>query len=66
MENGGCCVYITVFVVLFLLKLIGVITWSWWWIITAPLWLPIAVPIITIFLVILAAPLILVLATISD
>lgn len=27
------------FVVFLVLKLVGVITWSWWWI-TAPLWIP--------------------------
>jgi hypothetical protein len=32
---------LTVVVVLFVLKLVGAIAWSWWWIITAPLWVPI-------------------------
>lgn len=32
------------FLVFLVLKLTGVIDWSWWWI-TAPLWLPIAIVI---------------------
>lgn len=35
------------FMVFLILKLVGVISWSWWWI-TAPLWMP------TAFMVILA------------
>jgi|APSaa5957512622_1039677.scaffolds.fasta_scaffold00059_2 hypothetical protein len=34
MKNPG----FILFIVLLVLKLVGVITWSWWWI-TAPLWL---------------------------
>lgn len=30
-----------VFIVFLVLKLIGTITWSWWWV-TAPLWIPAA------------------------
>ena len=33
------------FVVFLVLKLVGVIDWSWWWI-TAPLWIPFAVVLI--------------------
>ena len=29
------------FIVFLVLKLCGIITWSWWWV-TAPLWIPIA------------------------
>lgn len=35
---GICTVLFLIFLVL---KLIGVITWSWWWV-TSPLWIPIA------------------------
>ena len=31
-----------IFIILIILKLTNVITWSWWWI-TSPLWLPIAI-----------------------
>ena len=33
------------FVVFLVLKLVGVIDWSWWWV-TAPLWIPAAVVLI--------------------
>lgn len=36
---GLCTVLTTVFVVL---KLAGLITWSWWWVLS-PIWLPLAV-----------------------
>lgn len=39
----------TVFIVFLILKLIGVITWSWWWVL-APLWAGIA--LIGLFLLI--------------
>lgn len=32
----------TVFIVFLILKLVGVITWSWWWVFS-PLWLPLVV-----------------------
>lgn len=32
----------TLFVVFLILRLTGVIDWSWWWV-TAPLWIPLAV-----------------------
>lgn len=35
------------FIVFLVLKLIGVINWSWWWVI-APLWIPLALVILTI------------------
>lgn len=35
----------TLFIVFLILKLTGVITWSWWWI-TAPLWIPIIIVMI--------------------
>ncbi len=36
-EIGICTVLFLIFLVL---KLCGLITWSWWWV-TAPLWLPV-------------------------
>lgn len=35
--GGGIGLSGTVFVVFLILKLVGVIDWSWWWV-TAPLW----------------------------
>lgn len=45
---GVCDVLGIVFIVL---KLVGVITWSWWWVL-APFWIPLA--IVVVCLVILA------------
>ena len=36
-----------VFIVFLVLKLTGVITWSWWWV-TAPLWIPFAIVFIVV------------------
>ena len=38
------------FIVFLILKLIGNIDWSWWWV-TSPLWIPIAVALAFIVLV---------------
>lgn len=42
------------FITFLVLKLCGVINWSWWWV-TAPLWIPIALILIgvLIFLIVL-------------
>ncbi len=37
--SGGISLAGVLFVVFLVLKLCGVIGWSWWWI-TAPLWIP--------------------------
>ena len=33
---------LVLFLIFMVLKLCGVITWSWWWV-TSPLWMPLAV-----------------------
>jgi hypothetical protein len=38
--TGNFC--IGLFVIFLILKLVGVIDWSWWWV-TAPLWMPWAI-----------------------
>lgn len=38
--SGGIGISGVLFVVFLVLKLIGVIDWSWWWV-TAPLWIPV-------------------------
>lgn len=38
------------FVVFLVLKLTGVIHWSWWWV-TAPLWGPVAIALIAVLFV---------------
>lgn len=40
--GGGIGLCGTVFIVFLVLKLVGTITWSWWWV-TAPLWIPLAI-----------------------
>lgn len=37
--SGGIGFFSLLFLVFLVLKLVGVITWSWWWV-TAPLWGP--------------------------
>ena len=45
MDNGGSIgLGGILFVVFLILKLVGTIDWSWWWV-TAPLWIPIAIAI---------------------
>jgi hypothetical protein len=39
------------FVVFLVLKLCGVIGWSWWWV-TSPLWLPLALVVALVVIVI--------------
>lgn len=41
-SSGGIGLLGCVFIVFLVLKLMGYITWSWWWV-TAPLWIPIGV-----------------------
>ena len=43
------------FIVFLILKLCGVITWSWWWV-TAPIWIPIGLSLIVALLVIFIFP----------
>lgn len=42
------------FLVLLILKLTGIINWSWWWV-TSPLWLPMVFVIFILGLVVLIA-----------
>ena len=44
--SGSMGISTVLFIVFLVLKLTGVISWSWWWV-TAPLWIP------TIFVVII-------------
>lgn len=50
----GTITTVAVFVIFTVLKLTGVIAWSWWWI-TAPIWIPffIAVILVIAFFVLL-------------
>jgi hypothetical protein len=46
--SGGIGLGGVLFVIFLILKLTGVISWSWWWVF-APIWIPIA--IILLFLI---------------
>ena len=43
--SGSIGILTILFVVFLVLKLVGVISWSWWWV-TAPLWMPLALAVI--------------------
>ena len=40
--GGGCSLGTVLFLIFLVLKLCGVITWSWWWV-TCPLWIGLAI-----------------------
>lgn len=43
----GTIATVAVFVIFTVLKLTGVIAWSWWWI-TAPIWIPFLIAVILV------------------
>lgn len=51
-SSGGIGLGGTLFLIFLVLKLVGVITWSWWWV-TAPLWIPFVIVIGFIVLLVL-------------
>lgn len=48
--SGGIGICGVLFIVFLVLKLIGQITWSWWWV-TAPLWIPTAIVLLIIVII---------------
>lgn len=44
-SSGGIGLGGALFLIFLVLKLVGVITWSWWWV-TSPLWIPILIVIV--------------------
>lgn len=52
-SSGGIGIFGATFIVFLVLKLTGVIDWSWWWV-TAPLWGPIAVVAAVLAVVVVA------------
>lgn len=52
--GGGISLSGLTFIVFLVLKLCGVIDWSWWWV-TAPLWGPFALYIAGLFIYIIIA-----------
>lgn len=53
-ERSGLSLSTVVLVVFVILKLVGVIAWSWWWVL-APLWIPIALWLIVILICLIIA-----------
>ena len=51
-NNSGISLCGVLFVVFLVLKLTGVITWSWWWV-TAPLWIPCALSAVVLIIVLI-------------
>jgi hypothetical protein len=53
-SSGGIGISTVLFLIFLVLKLIGTISWSWWWVL-APLWLPVvfAIGIVLVLLLIL-------------
>jgi hypothetical protein len=52
--SGGISLSGLIFIVFLVLKLCGVIDWSWWWV-TAPLWGPFALLIAGLFIYLMIA-----------
>ena len=40
------------FIIFLILKLVNIITWSWWWI-TSPLWIPILIGVVALCVLII-------------
>jgi hypothetical protein len=57
MENTGSGIGLgtILFVVFLVLKLCGVIDWSWWWV-TAPIWIPVAFCLLIITITVICVP----------
>lgn len=47
MKNKYMILTVTLFVVFLVLKLTGVIAWSWWWV-AAPIWIPFLIAVILV------------------
>jgi hypothetical protein len=55
MEGKGIGLGTILFVVFLVLKLCGVIDWSWWWV-TAPIWIPVAFCLLIIIITVMCFP----------
>lgn len=55
MEGKGIGLGTILFVVFLVLKLCGVIDWSWWWV-TAPIWIPVAFCLLIIIVTVMCFP----------
>jgi hypothetical protein len=49
-QSGGCAPFLGWLTLPFVvLKLVGCIGWSWWWVLS-PIWIPIALTVLVVFL----------------
>ena len=53
-SSGGIGLAGATFIVFLVLKLVGVIDWSWWWI-TAPLWISAALGVLFFAIILIVA-----------
>jgi hypothetical protein len=53
-QSGGIGFFGLLAIVFITLKLMGYITWSWWWVL-APLWAPLAVVLVIFLIVVIFA-----------
>lgn len=54
MKESSLGIGTILFLIFMILKLCGVISWSWWWI-TAPIWIPVAIIFAGVIFVLTAA-----------
>lgn len=47
-NSGGVSVFTVLTIVFVVLKLVGTINWSWWWVL-APTWIPLAIAAVILF-----------------
>lgn len=52
--GGGITLSGLTFIVFLVLKLCNVIDWSWWWV-TAPLWIPFAIGVAILLIIVIIA-----------
>jgi hypothetical protein len=52
--GGGITLSGLTFIVFLVLKLCNVIDWSWWWV-TAPLWIPFAIGVAILLIIVIVA-----------
>ncbi len=55
MESKGMGLDIVIFVVFLVLKLCGVITWSWWWVLS-PIWISWGIALLVVAIVAIFSP----------
>ncbi len=51
-SNSGLSLTAVLFIIFLVLKLTGNIDWSWWWV-TSPLWIPFAIVLGLVFIVVI-------------